>query len=216
MPKNNLYKVLKFIKNRFAPRGAKISFAQYGEDLLILAACRKLGLLNPKYIDIGCHHPVFGNNTFLLYEQGSRGIVVEPNPLITKTIRQKRPGDIVMPIGIGAMSGTLPFFTFENRSTRNTFSRQHAMDWQKISGDRAKEIQIEMKTLNEIVTGKFDILCIDAEGYDFEILNAYDWKIKPGIIVVEIGEQRLTDLIQSHGYTPFAETPSNAIFINNR
>lgn len=216
MPKNNLYKVLKFIKNRFAPRGAKISFAQYGEDLIIMAACKKLGLLNPTYIDIGCHHPIFGNNTFLLYEQGSHGIVIEPNPSIVKTIKQKRPRDTVLNIGIGATAGTMPFYMFEERSTRNTFSKQQAQDWQKISGDRAREIQVEVKTLNEIANEKFDILCIDAEGYDFEILNAYNWHHKPSIIVIEKGEGRLTQLITSRGYTPFAETPSNAIFIYNR
>ncbi len=216
MPKNSLYKILQFIKNRFAPRGAKISFAQYGEDLILVAACKKLGLLNPTYIDIGCHHPIFGNNTFLLYEQGSHGTVIEPNPAISKTIKQKRPRDIVMAIGVGATTGTMPFYMFEHRSTRNTFSKQQAQDWQKISGEHPREIQVEVKTLNEIVTEKFDILCIDAEGYDFDILSTYNWNIKPSILVVEKGESKLTQLILSRGYTPFAETPSNAIFIYNR
>ena len=66
-----LKKVFYFISKRYAPRGAKFTFAASGEDVLIAQAIKHFNIQKPTYIDIGAHHPIFGNNTYLLYLQGS-------------------------------------------------------------------------------------------------------------------------------------------------
>src|SRR5437016_3628774 len=59
------------------PRGATPSYAHSGEDVIV-----KLFLnANDKttYFDIGACWPIYGNNTYLFYTMGGRGVLIEPN-----------------------------------------------------------------------------------------------------------------------------------------
>src|SRR5436853_220648 len=68
---------------RPAPLPGRLSYAQVGEDLVMWhIAYDVLGIKNPTYMDVGAHHPVINNNTFLFYERGSRGVLVHPNPAL--------------------------------------------------------------------------------------------------------------------------------------
>lgn len=205
-----LKRIIRFIKNAYKPRGASISFSQYGEDLIIFHTLIKKEKIS--YIDIGCHHPIIANNTYLLYRKGHEGIVVEPNQDIIELIKNKRPKDTILPIGIGPENSNISFYTFKNRSTRNTFDKKVAEEWQNKSGEKFIEKEVEIKRLDEIVKEDFDVLSIDAEGYDFSILKSYSWKIKPKIICVEKSDE-IKNLLKEKGYDLFAENPSNAIFI---
>ena len=60
---------------------ANFSYSQQGEDLIILDIFRHLRLKRPSYLDIGAWEPVKSNNTYLFYRLGSRGVLVEPNPV---------------------------------------------------------------------------------------------------------------------------------------
>lgn len=198
-------KILNFIKNRYAPRGASISFAQAGEDLLI-----KRIIKNPTYIDIGTHHPIFANNTYLFY--GNGGILVEPNPKLAELIKKKRPKDTCIIGGVSDHDGEADFYSFE-RDTRSTFSKEQAEAWQKSSGQIPKIEKVMIYSLNTLLKDFTpDIISIDAEGLDFKILNAYNWIKKPKAICVEKGKD-VEALILSKGYRLFAQTEANAIFI---
>ena len=43
-----------------------------GEDLIILENLKNIN--NGLYVDVGCYHPISGNNTYLLYKKGWNGI----------------------------------------------------------------------------------------------------------------------------------------------
>lgn len=61
----------------------KKNYSQCGEDIIAKFIIDN-GLKNDKitYIDIGANKPIEGNNTYLLYKNGIRGINVEPNILL--------------------------------------------------------------------------------------------------------------------------------------
>lgn len=200
-------KIFRFIKNRYAPRGAYISFAQAGEDLLIKRACRTE---KPTYMDIGAHHPIFGNNTYLFYKNG--GVLVEPNPKLAKIIKAKRPKDTCIMAGVGAHDGEALFYSFE-RDTRSTFSKEQALEWQNKSGQKPDISTVKIVSLTTLLKDFTpDILSIDAEGLDYTILKNYNWIKKPKVICVEKGEHIQAFLI-SKGYQLFAQTEANVIFI---
>lgn len=205
-------KILTFLKNRYAPRGAYLSFAYSGEDILIRRACEKFHLKNPTYLEIGTHHPIFGNNTYLLYRSGSKGMLVEPNPQLFKTIEQKRPQDISILGGVSDHDGTAEFYKFK-RDTRSTFSKEQADAWTRQSGEIASTEEVKIFSLNTL-TRDFtpDILCIDAEGLDYKILHAYNWHKKPKILCIEMDEG-IEKLVSEKGYSLFAQTEANGIFI---
>ena len=64
------------------------SYAQCAEDLIIRFAFDQMGIRKPVYLDIGAHDPIFLSNTYLFYKKGSRGVCVEPNPMLCKILRK--------------------------------------------------------------------------------------------------------------------------------
>ena len=89
--------------------GGKVrgSFAQNGEDLFILDYFKgKVGT----YIDIGASHPVRLSNTYLLYQNGWRGVNIEPIPFLFKKIQKCRPLDLNLQLAIGKCPDEVTFF----------------------------------------------------------------------------------------------------------
>lgn len=215
----NLFKkVLTYIKNRYAPRGSVTSFSQSGEDLIIKKAFDELGIKRPTYIDIGCHHPVFGNITYLFYKNNSKGVAVEPNNKFFEIIKQKRSRDICINSGVGDHDGEENYYSFK-RDTRNTFSKQQADEWKKQSGQDYEINKIKIYSLNSIINKYLDnkipdLISLDTEGYEEVILSTFDWNYKPKIFCIESAGRKdaLNTLFISKGYLVYAETPANTIF----
>lgn len=74
-------------------------YSQFGEQLIIQNAlsriCLPLGYAN-SFIDIGAYHPIQDSNTCMLYRQGFRGIVVDPNPQKIAKFKRYRPEDVAI------------------------------------------------------------------------------------------------------------------------
>ncbi|MDF0498447.1 hypothetical protein [Bradyrhizobium yuanmingense] len=49
------------------------------------------------YIEIGANHPISTSNTYLMYQRGAQGVLVEPNPELGALIRKVRLRDILVP-----------------------------------------------------------------------------------------------------------------------
>ena len=81
-------------------RGAKISYSQYGEDLIVRFALENLQIQQPRYIDIGANKPFSGSNTAIFHESGSRGINIEPDPFLFAAFQRFRKRDINLNLGV--------------------------------------------------------------------------------------------------------------------
>ena len=55
----------------------------------------------PSYLDIGAHHPTHFSNTYFFYATGSSGVTVEPDPTLHAQLRNKRPNDVHLNVGVG-------------------------------------------------------------------------------------------------------------------
>jgi FkbM family methyltransferase len=180
-------------------------------------------------MDIGAHHPFGLNNTAIFYENGSRGINIEPDPTLIKAFIEHRPNDINLNIGIADKKSVLDFYII-NDPVLNTFSREEAEKYHKegnfrIVEQRKVEVETVQSVLDQYARGKFpDFLTIDAEGIDEIVLKAIDFNHNfPLIICVEtisfsqsgrgIKNTGLIDFIRSHGYLLYADTYINSIFV---
>jgi FkbM family methyltransferase len=218
-------RIINFIKNRFAPRGAKLSFSQAGEDIIVDEFLKKLQITKPLYIDIGAHHPIFSNNTYLFYKKGGSGVIVEPNKSLSKLAEKKRPRDIILCSGAGRNNSSSTFYNFP-QTTRSTFSEKQSKDWEKASGQKPKTEIIPIFSLDTIIKENFpqngpDLISIDAEGYDIEILSGYSFKFRPKIFCVETLEpngrnKEIYSLFLNNDYYPYAETPANTLFADRK
>lgn len=221
-----LNKLLSLIKGK---EDFKRSYSQSGEDLIVKYIFDVLGIKKPSYLDIGAHHPYNLSNTALFYEGGSRGINIEPDPILIKSFIQHRKDDVNLNIGISDKKSVLDFYIINN-PVLNTFSKEEAENYFKegnyrIVDTKKVEVSTVKSVLDEHRNGLFpEFLSIDAEGVDEIVLKSLDLMNNfPVVICVETisfsnkGKGRknheLIEFIKSKGYLLYADTYINSIFV---
>lgn len=164
-------------------------YSQFGEDIIILNIFIRMNIDRPSYLDLGAHHPFHISNTALMYERGSRGINVEPNPDLINAFEIMRPSDINLCAGVAPKNGILKFYRCASLlgSGKNSFIKT-------LSEEQGRSIAMDVPvyTVTEIVErhadGIFpDFLSVDVEGMDYDILESIDFdKSFPKVICVEM------------------------------
>lgn len=210
----------------------KVSYAQNGEDLLINSAIiETLKIDKPNYLDIGTYEPIYSNNTYYFYRRGSRGVCIEPDPQIFQKVKSKRPKDICLNVGVGISDEKSADYYVMSSKYLSTFKKEDAQ-WHVARGKQKIEkiIKIPLVTIDSVIEKYFpqgvDILSIDTEGYDLEILKSLDFtKYAPKLICAETlrydadGQIKkvteIGDFLLSNGYSLFADTHVNSIYIKN-
>ena len=203
----NIFKILyfffQFLKSKIKPR---IVNANWGLDIVINAIFKdkKKGI----YIDIGCHHPLINNNTYILYKRGWNGINVDLDFSSIEMFNFFRPNDFNCKVALSNKKGESDLFFFHNRAPKNTLN--------KINGKGAKLVKkIKTDTLDNIIKQsklsikKIDFLTIDVEGNELNVLRGFDLnKYEPKVIVLELinkknnsfHEQEIKDIQKSKIY----------------
>jgi FkbM family methyltransferase len=226
----NLLPLANKIYNRLTRSHVKISFSQCGEDILLHFLISALKMKKVLYFDIGTNDPRTGNNTYLLYLNGYRGVCVEPNPYFHKKIEKLRPEDILIRGGLALESAAEADFYLMDDSVLSTFSLEEAETMQREQQRiLAGKIKVPLFQINDIfdqyhIAGHDMVLSIDVEGLDLDILESIDFSVyQPAIICVETvefstnltGKKRtaIFDLLYSKNYKLYADTYINSIFI---
>lgn len=222
---------INFVMNKIYD-GCKISYSQAGEDILIELASKMLKINQPTYIDIGANDPKTKNNTYLFYKKGSSGVCIEPNPFIFNKIRQIRPRDICLNVGIGNEAKKEASYFMLTSGALNTFSEEDANDHVR-SGNYGNQkiekiLKIPLENINDIISkylgDQVDILSLDTEGFDLQILKSLNIdKYRPKIICAETSKyvnneieknEDIISYVTSKNYKIFADTFINTIFID--
>lgn len=168
------------------------------------------------------------NNTAKFYLKGARGVNIEPDPTLFKSLIKERKDDINLNIGISSKKGKLDFYIMQAK-TLNTFSHEEALEYERKHGYKIKETKkIEVNTLKFVIENYFnnkvpDFISIDVEGMDFEIIKEIDYNNPPKIICVETisfsetgrGKKNyeLIEFVKDKGYINYADTNINTIFV---
>ena len=202
-------------------------FGQHFEDLIVAAIFGQIGIRKPTYMDLGANHPYEMSNTALFYLKGCRGINIEANPLLINRLKQERPEDINLNVGVSTKEGMLPFYKIDGKDGLNTFSKKEA---DKCCSDEfnlfLKEIvELPVVTLDFIIE-KYcqnvfpDFLDCDIEGLDYDVLQAYDLKKNgPKVICVEVRAEKMRmfdKMLSDKGYFKFCRMGENNIYVQNK
>jgi FkbM family methyltransferase len=206
-------------------------FSQAGEDGVVHYLFQQLQIKRPSYLDIGTNHPIIGNNTYLFYMGGSKGVCVEPDPELCRLIRKYRPGSTLLQAGIGLdrQQQQAHLYIYPQPYTGwNTFSKEEAEKRELESGIKAKDVKLlPLLNINDVMETHFhgapDFLSIDVEGLDLGILQTLEFeRFAPKVICVETisfsvnnTAKKLTgliDFIVSKNYLIYADTNINTIF----
>jgi methyltransferase, FkbM family len=225
----------KFI-GKFIMPCAKLSYSQFGEDLIIEHFFNQVDIKKPTYLDIGANEPKYISNTYYFYEHGSRGVLVEPNPYLYKKILKYRLKDQVVNAGIGVNNiNEADFYMFPDKyNGLSTFSEKEALHWKNVGMkglgkiNYEKIMKIPLLNINSILEQYFNekapnLISLDVEGLDLDILKSIDYKKwRPEIICVETLQYNenqqgfknhdIINFMLQNEYAVYADTYVNTIF----
>jgi FkbM family methyltransferase len=212
------------------PHGAKLSFAQFGDDLVANSLFMCTDYKNPTYLDIGAADPDIDNNTYIFYLTGSHGVLVEPNVFQTERLRSMRPRDTVLVAGIGTQDFAEADFYVMSSSGLNTFDKEQAERLARESEHKiVKVIKMPMLGINRVIAEHFggkapDFISIDIEGLDYAVLKTLDFaKYRPKVICAETlitnthrHNPDITKLMTENGYEVRGMTFANTLYIDKK
>lgn len=231
-----IIRILRKVKNIFLPNlfinniPNRNSYSQAGEDAILNFLFTHKKMSKVKYLDIGTNLPDIANNTYLLYQKGSRGVCVEADKTLIKRIVSVRPEDKVINAGVSASENAEADFFIFNENGLNTFDKTE-VEKRQASGifKVVSVLKVPLLSINSIIENNFatypDFLSIDIEGLDLNVLKSLDYDRFPiPVICVETctfsenhirpKDNSIIDFLLSKGYDVYADTYINTILVN--
>jgi FkbM family methyltransferase len=222
--------------NTLAKEGAKLSFSQFGEDLVAIAILSQYSKIDSGfYVDIGAHHPWKYSNTALLWKFFNwHGICVDADESAIKKIQNERnrSTDINLTMGIGKENSEA-IFTIYNHPAVNTFDQEMVTMYahqQNCPFIPVEKRTVQISTLENLFNTylpkntQIDFLSIDIEGLDYIALTSNNWqKYRPFLIAVEthkmnLAEPNLNDTViflNHYGYRLISHCYATSFFIRS-
>jgi FkbM family methyltransferase len=205
------------------------SYSQAGEDAVLRFLFSDKSMRRIAYLDIGTNSPDVGNNTYLFYRNGSRGVCVEADPRLIPVIKQVRPKDKILNVGVsadGRETATLYVFDVTGLST---FDKDE-VDKRTASGEHkvVETIAVKLVGINDIIRENFPscphLLSLDIEGFDLSVMKTLDFDTYPIPVVcvetccysenhVRPKDPAIAEFMASQGYEVYADTYINTIFV---
>lgn len=176
----------------FSPSKPKRSYSQYGEDLLV-AELLKQSEVPHFYVDVGCHHPRRGSNTYALYRKGWHGVLIDLEDAKVLACKLARPRDRVIKAAVSNCRERVEIYSRGAYSTNTTIDAETG---QNPSSGLMRTGAVDTETLSEILQREhcpadFGLLNIDVEGVDLKVLQGLDLSAyRPRIVCVENWEAR--------------------------
>lgn len=143
----------------------KLSYSQHKEDTFIWRYLKSFDLSKSIYIDVGANHPTDISNTYLLYKQGLKGIIIEPNTELIRLFELYRKNDTLLAIAASDFMGVLKFY-ISKTPVLSSFSKEV---------DFYKTVFVPVLTVDSITKNLdftfINLLSIDVEGFNKEVLD---------------------------------------------
>jgi len=176
----------------YPPHGIT-SYAQNFEDVMLWRALWNVE--DGFYIDAGAWDPVVDSVSKAFYEQGWRGVHVEPLPEYADMIRDDRPDEKVYQVLLGAKPGEKTFYYIPETGL-STASWEFAERHRQV-GWRIEERKYPVMTLAQLFAdaGNRTVhwLKIDVEGMEDQVLAGWGLHpARPWIVLVEATEPNKT------------------------
>jgi FkbM family methyltransferase len=207
-------KVVRYSKAEIARQRSEGFQSQFGQDYFIATEFfldKRWGV----FIDIGCNHPVFLNNTYYFEKHaGWSGLAIDPIARFGVDWELARSAKFI-PVGLGARNEKREFVEIENRegwaNMMSALADRARPDYLRL-GYKSYEVEIRRAgdLLDEYGLGTVDFASIDVEGAELDVLSGLDLsRHGPQVLLVEntkglCGDDRLREYLLQHGYRLYA------------
>ncbi len=200
-----------------------ITYAQNREDVLLNGFFKKE--TKGFYVDVGASDPRLFSVTRKFYEEGWRGINIEPNKALFDLLEVDRPEDINLNIGVADKNGSLTLWEYPDGDGLSTFSpsiKQLYTEHTTYETNHFKDYEVPVRTLqsifeqNQVKTIHF--MKVDVEGFEYEVLAGNDWDTyRPLVLCIE-SEHIVKDwrpMLQKNNYTRVFFDGLNEYYVAN-
>jgi FkbM family methyltransferase len=196
-------------------RSVKSTYSQHGEDQIIWNLLKNYNLQNSMYVDVGANHPSDISNTYLLYRNGLRGIVIEPNEELCRLFYKYRPNDICLKIGCSDSSAVLPFH-ISKTPVISSFKL-------KPETNSLQSVYVPVMKLDDALSAFqadfYSLVSIDVEGLNFEVLKGSVETLKKTLLLcIEFDNDEEMKKIKDFVPLNFKEVQRigcNILYLNN-
>ena len=165
----------------------KKSYSLLGEDIFLKKYFKNKSV--GFYIDVGCCHPISGNNTYLLYKKGWNGINFDISKYSIELFNFHRKRDLNINCGISNKSGVRKKYFRKEINMLNTMNKKiakiHFRNGFQTENIRTNTLNFFLKKYH--IKSKIDLLKIDVEGEELNVLKSINFnKYKPKLVSIEI------------------------------
>jgi FkbM family methyltransferase len=182
-----------------AADGRRISFAQNGEDIVLLRVFghRPTG----RWIDVGANHPINDSVTKNFSDLGWCGLNVEPVESFHRELVSHRPHDVNALAAVSDSTGVATFYRNDSNLDLSTFD-ESLVEVYRARGDTIIPVDVPVIRLAELCRqhlppGPVDFLKVDTEGHELAVLSSHDFDAyPPQVVLAEATDARLEGLIQ--------------------
>lgn len=169
------------------------------------------------FIEVGANDPYSGSQTWLLEQNGWRGILVEPQTLLCEKLRLARKNAKIFQVACSAPGkegeATLHISAQDGLSTLEKQIDSHGI---RFNGTECVKVTTLDKVLDEAQVGAIDFLSIDVEGHEIEVMRGLNFKKhRPALILIEDGVRNLGKhrFLKQQGYRLVKRTTLNNWYV---
>jgi FkbM family methyltransferase len=141
-------------------------------------------------MDVGANHPTIGNNTYLFYLRGWRGVLVEPIKKNCELLSTYRPDDIIVNKAASDHTGVITLYECDDNSVSSVDPQ--IAEGRRAAGQGVIPTEVECTTIRNLLgdlslASVPDILSIDVEGHERAVLEGcpFEKGWRPRVIVLE-------------------------------
>jgi FkbM family methyltransferase len=140
------------------------------------------------FVEVGANHPCEWSQTWLLEQNGWRGILIEPQEAYYQLLRQKRKNSIVWRAACSSPGKRGEALLHRPADNPGVATLEKNVDDVDVRYDRSEKVQVV--TLDDILTAagrpSIDLLSLDVEGTELDVLEGFDLPAyRPKLILME-------------------------------
>jgi len=174
-------------------------------------------------VEVGANDGVRHSNSYPFIRQGWAGILIEPNPVVFRELRERYSANNrvqTINCACGEAPGTLPLFL----GSDGDIGEFATLAPSNGSSSPSRAFEVKVNTLTDVLGGvgcpaDIGILSVDTEGFDFRVFGGLDFKrFRPCLIITEdqsADDRQKFELLRSRGYRLKHRRGCNSIWESN-
>ena len=156
------------------------------------------------FVEVGANDPVAGSQSWLLEQNGWRGVLVEPQASCCEKLRAVRKNSQVFQVACSGpdLEGEAELLlAAENGSS--ALQKQRDTHGTHFVGVERVTVTTLDKVLREAGISRIDFLSMDVEGHEIEVMRGFSFEVfRPALILIEDGAKLVKRTTLNNWYVP--------------